>query len=98
MALFPLNPMLDHPLSVLHVHDTSDAISLLHILKRIIDVFKGLAVRDELVHLELALHVVVNQVGQLGAAFDSAKGTSLYSRQCLYLTTGLVNLPSKHDQ
>jgi hypothetical protein len=37
-------------------------------------------VGDELVHLQLALHVVINQVRKLGAAFDAPKGTSLRSR------------------
>lgn len=33
--------------------------------------------RDELVHLELALQVVVDQIGQLGAALDAAEGAAL---------------------
>lgn len=32
---------------------------------------------DELVHLELAVQVVVDETGQLGATLDTTKGTSL---------------------
>jgi hypothetical protein len=50
---------------------------LLHGLKGGIYLWKRLSVSDELVDLELALHVVVNQTRKLGAALDSAKSTSL---------------------
>ncbi len=59
-----------------HIHHTSDAIPRLHILKRSIDLIQRLPVRDELIHLQLAGHVVVHQVRELRAAFDAAKGTS----------------------
>lgn len=32
--------------------------------------------RDELVDLQLALHVVVNQIRELSAAFDAAEGAA----------------------
>ncbi len=59
-----------------HIHHTSDAIPRLHILKRSIDLIQRLPVRDELIHLQLAGHVVVHQVRELRAAFDATKGTS----------------------
>jgi hypothetical protein len=34
-------------------------------------------VSDELIYLEFALHVIVNQVWELGAALNSAKSASL---------------------
>jgi hypothetical protein len=36
-----------------------------------------LSVGDELVDLELAVHVVVNEVGKLGATLNTTEGTSL---------------------
>jgi hypothetical protein len=60
-----------------HVNDTANAISLLHCLKSRIYLWKRLSVSDELIYLELALHVIVNQVWELGAALNSAKSASL---------------------
>lgn len=79
----PSDPLLEsreYYISIFHVHDAANAVTLLHVFKCLVDVFKGLAVGDELVHLQLALHVVINQVRKLGAAFDAPKGTSLRSR------------------
>lgn len=59
-----------------HVHHTSDAISRLHILKRGVDLVQRLPVRDEFVDLELAAHVVVDEVRELRAAFDAAECAS----------------------
>ena len=59
-----------------HVHHTPDAIPRLHILERSIDFVQRLPVRDELVHLELARHVVVHQIRELRATFDAAKSAS----------------------
>lgn len=59
------------------VNNTSDAIARLHLLKCIVDARQRLPVRDELVHLELAVEVVVDQAGQLRAALDAAKGAAL---------------------
>lgn len=59
-----------------HVHNASDAVSRLHILKRSIDLVQWLPVRDEFIHLQLAGQVVVHQVWQLRAAFDPAKSAS----------------------
>ena len=82
-----------------HVDYTSNTISLLHCLKSSIDLWKRLPVGDELVDLELALHVIINQVRELGATLDSAKGTALetVSSAC-FPVTKKENLPSKHVQ
>lgn len=42
-----------------------------------VDAAEGLAVGDELVDLERAVHVVVDEVGELGAALDAAEGAAL---------------------
>lgn len=60
-----------------HVDHTSDAISGLHILKRSIDLVQWLPVRDEFIHLQLVGHVVVDQVRELRAAFDTAESAPL---------------------
>ena len=59
-----------------HIHHTSDAISRLHILKCSIDLLQRLPVRDEFINLQLAGHVVVHQIRELRAAFDTAKSAS----------------------
>ena len=56
-----------------HIHHTPDAIPRLHILKRSVDLIQRLPMRDELVHLELARHVIVHQIRELRAALDAAK-------------------------
>lgn len=64
--LFPLPP---------HINNTSYTIPLLHHLKRLIDLSQLPAMRDELVHLQLAVQVVGHQIRQLRSAFDAAEGT-----------------------
>jgi hypothetical protein len=60
-----------------HINNATNAVALLHSLKSCIDLRERLPVSDEFVNLELALHVIINQVRELGAALDSAKSTSL---------------------
>lgn len=60
-----------------HVHHGPDTVPLLHDLERVVDLGKLLAVRDELVDLELAVEVVLDQVRQLGPTLDAAKRTTL---------------------
>jgi len=43
----------------------------------LVDAAERLAVSDELVDLQLALHVVVDEIGQLGAALDAAESAAL---------------------
>jgi hypothetical protein len=49
----------------------------MHIMKRIINPRQLLAMRDKLIHLEFARHVIVDEIGQLRAAFDAAEGAAL---------------------
>ena len=62
---------------LLHVDDTANAVTSLHVLEGGVDLVEGLSVGDELVNLELAVHVVINEVGKLGATLDTTEGTSL---------------------
>jgi hypothetical protein len=48
----------------------------MHIMERIINPRKLLAMRDELVHLEFTSHVVVDEIRQLRTAFDAAEGAA----------------------
>lgn len=61
---------------VVHGNNGTNAVTLLHNVKGLIDLGKGLAVGDELVDLELAREVIIYQTGQLGPALYAAEGTS----------------------
>jgi len=63
-------------LSLPHIDNAADAITLLHIVECGSDVVERLAVGDELINLQLALHVIVDQVGKLGASFDTTESTT----------------------
>lgn len=60
-----------------HVDDGTDAVAAVHVVEGGVDLAERVAVRDELVDLELAGHVVVDEVGQLRAALDAAEGAAL---------------------
>jgi hypothetical protein len=60
-----------------HVDDAADAVTSLHVLEGGVDLVERLSVGDELVDLELAGHVVIDEVGKLSAALDTTEGTSL---------------------
>ena len=62
---------------LLVVQHGADAVALLHELKGLVDGGQRLAVGDELVHLEAAVEVVLDEVGELAAALDAAKGAAL---------------------
>jgi len=64
-------------LVLLHVHDATNAVTSLHVGESLVDLRQRLAVGDEFVNLELAGHVVIDKVGQLSAALDTAKGATL---------------------
>lgn len=59
-----------------HINNASNTVSLFHHFECTVDLVQCLPMRDELVHLQFAGHVVVNQVGKLGAALDPAEGAS----------------------
>lgn len=59
------------------VDHAADAVTLLHLFKGGVDVGQRLAVRDEFVHLELAGQIIINEVWELGTAFDATEGAAL---------------------
>ena len=71
-----LYSFLSHPL-LPHVDHSPDAVPLLHRLERVVNFLERLAVRDELVHLEIALQVVVDEARELCAALDATKRGAL---------------------
>jgi hypothetical protein len=64
-------------LHLLHVDNATNTVTLLHLVKGFVDTVQRLAVSDELVHLELAVQVVIDQTRQLCATLDTTEGTSL---------------------
>ena len=68
LASFPLLP---------HVHHRPDAVALLHDVESLVDASEILAVRDELVHLQLAVEVVAHESGQLRATLDATERAAL---------------------
>lgn len=82
-----------------HVHNSTDAVSLLHGIEGVVHLAEGLAVGDELVNLEGAAHVVGNEVVHLRTALDTTKGTSLphtSSDQLESYTEHVSNLESRN--
>ena len=45
----------------------------MHIMERLIDPAQILAMGDELIHLQLTSHIVVDETRQLSAALDTAE-------------------------
>ena len=64
-------------LKLAHVNDTANALARVHVVEGLVDAAERLAVGDELVNLQLAGHVVVNQVGKLSAALDTTESAAL---------------------
>jgi hypothetical protein len=60
-----------------HVDDAADAVTCLHVLEGGVDLVERLSVGDELVDLELAGHIVVDEVRKLSTSLDTTEGTSL---------------------
>ena len=59
-----------------HIDYTSNTVPSLHGFKPAVDLAQRLPVRDELIHLQLAGQVIVDEIRQLGAAFDAAEGAT----------------------
>lgn len=59
-----------------HIHHTTNTITLLHDFKGLVKILERLTMGDKLVDLELTLHVVINEIWKLAAAFDTTKGTA----------------------
>ena len=60
-----------------HVDNAANAVARVHVVEGLVDAAEGLAVGDELVDLQLAGHVVVDEVGKLSAALDTAERAAL---------------------
>src|SRR5690606_6783586 len=58
------------------VHDGADARPFVHEVERLVDVLERHRVRDHLVDLDLALHVLLDHARQLAAALDAAEGAA----------------------
>ena len=69
--------LIDRLVTLAHVDDAADAVTSLHVLEGGVDLVERLSVGDELVDLELAVHVVVDEVRELSAALDTTESTSL---------------------
>ena len=64
-------------LKLAHVNNAANALARVHVVEGLVDAAERLEVGDELVNLQLAGHVVVDQVGKLSAALDAAEGAAL---------------------
>lgn len=64
-------------LKLAHVDDGADAVAGVHVVEGLVDAGERLAVGDKLVNLELAGHVVVDEVGELRAALDTTESAAL---------------------
>jgi hypothetical protein len=64
-------------LKLAHVNDATNAVTRVHIVEGLVDSAKRLAVSDELIDLQLAGHVIINEVGKLGAALDATESAAL---------------------
>ena len=60
-----------------HINNSTDAVALLHGIESVVDLTQVLSVGDELVDLEVALHVVGDKVVHLRATLDATKGATL---------------------
>lgn len=66
-------PDLDLP----HVNHASNAITSVHVVEGLVDAREVLSVGDELVDLQLAAHVVVDEAAHLTATLDTAESAAL---------------------
>lgn len=64
-------------LNLPHVDDGSNAVALVQVGEGRVDVLEGLGVGDEVVNLERAVLVSLDNLGQLRSALDTAKGRAL---------------------
>lgn len=59
-----------------HVDNASDTITSLHILEGLVDAGQSLAMGDEFVDLEFAIHVIGDEAWKLGSTLDTTEGAS----------------------
>lgn len=67
----------DECLVLFHVDNASDAVTGLHVAEGLVDLRQWLSVGDKLINLQLASHVVVNEVRQLRSSLDTTKRAAL---------------------
>ena len=65
------------PLQLPHIHNAPNAVAGVHVVECVVDAAQVLAMGDELVDLELAVHIVVDEIAHLRAALDAAEGAAL---------------------
>lgn len=63
-------------LHLLHINNAPDAVTSVHVVESTVNTAQVLAVSNELVDLELAGHVVIDETGELSAAFDASEGAA----------------------
>ena len=63
-------------LNIPHIDNATNAITLFHVVESRGNLSKGLAVGDELIDLQLAVQVVIDQARQLAATFDTTESTT----------------------
>lgn len=68
--------MLNRTLCLSHVYHATNTITLLHDIERLVNILQSLSVSDKLIDLELALHVVINQIWELSSTFNATKSRS----------------------
>jgi len=60
-----------------HIHHTPDAIASLHIGESLVDTAQVLPVSNELINLELAIKIILDEARKLRTALDTAERTTL---------------------
>jgi len=69
--------LLSRHLDRAHVNDTANAVASVHVVEGLVDLAEWLSMRDELVDLELVVHVILDETTHLAAALDTAECTTL---------------------
>lgn len=69
-------------LNLRHIQDRPDTVALLHHLEGVVDLAQLLTVGDELVDLQLAVQVVLNEPRQLRPTLDTTESASLPLATC----------------
>ena len=72
-------------LNLPHIDNATNAVTLLHDIETLVDILKRLSVSNELINLQLAIHIIGDQAWQLCTALDTAKSTSLICCQFILL-------------
>jgi len=82
--VLPRGPFFVHRLSF-HVNHAPNAIARSHRTETLVDLVQRLAVRDELIDLQLAVSVVLDESAHLRSAFHTSEGTASPHASCYEL-------------